>query len=204
MNPTPAPDCADGDLSPSNGELISAARAGDQGAFRRLVERYQGVVAATVIGMLGPGGDADDVGQEVSVRFYRALDRFRGDAAFKTYLTRIAINLSLNEIKRRQRFTSRFWSRDREPDEAPLPEPAVDGIGDTERLDVTGAVHRAIAQLQPEHRSVVVLRMIEGYSTRETAEILKIPQGTVMSRLARASHSLGAALGPLLEKSAHA
>ncbi len=89
------------------------APEGDEEAFRCLVERYEGAVAATVIGMLGPGGEVDDVGQEVFVRFYRALDRFRGDSSLKTYLTRIAINLSLNELKRRRRWLDRFRSRDR-------------------------------------------------------------------------------------------
>ena len=83
--------------------LIDRARAGDEAAFRGLVERYESQVAATVVGMLGPGDEADDVGQETFVRFYQALSKFRGEAALGTYLTRIAMNLSLNAIKRRQR-----------------------------------------------------------------------------------------------------
>lgn len=164
-----------------------------------LVERYEGPVAATVIGMLGPGGDADDVGQEVFLRFYRALDDFRGDAALKTYLTRIAINLSLNAIKRRNRWLGRFVSRDREADEAPLVEPAMDGARDHEARDTTALVRRGLRSLRPEHRAVVVLRMIEGHSTRETAEILDLPQGTVMSRLKRATDALRETLRPLME-----
>lgn len=175
---------------PDDSSLLVRAREGDEEAFRCLVERYQGAVAATVIGMLGPGGEADDVGQEVFVRFYRALDRFRGDSSLKTYLTRIAINLSLNEIKRRRRWLDRFRSRDREPEEAPLPEPAVSGERELGSSEIQAAVHAAIEQLAAEHRSVVVLRMIQGHSTRETAEILGLPQGTVMSRLSRAMKAL--------------
>ncbi|SVD24097.1 uncharacterized protein METZ01_LOCUS376951, partial [marine metagenome] len=74
--------------------FIDRAREGDETAFRVLVERYEPQVAATVVGMLGPGDEADDVGQETFVRFYRALAKFRGDAALGTYLTRIAMNLS--------------------------------------------------------------------------------------------------------------
>jgi len=179
--------------------LLERARQGDEEAFRCLVERYEGAVAATVIGMLGPGGDADDVGQEVFVRFYRALHRFRGDSSLKTYLTRIAINLSLNEIKRRRRWLERFRSRDRGPDEMPWPEPAISGERTLAASEVQAAVHAAIAQLRPEHRSVVVLRMIQGHSTRETAEILDLPQGTVMSRLARALHTLEPLLAGYME-----
>ena len=87
----PTPDLADA-------ALIARARAGDGAAFRRLVERSERVVASTGIGMLGPGDDADDVGQETFVQFHRALDRFRGDATLKTYLVRIAMNLSLNAL----------------------------------------------------------------------------------------------------------
>ena len=104
--------------------LIDQARAGDEAALRVLIERYEPQVAATVVGMLGPGDEADDVGQETFVRFYQSLDKFRGDAALGTYLTRIAINLSLNALERRKRQRWRFWSRD---DEQAPPEPSVDG-----------------------------------------------------------------------------
>ena len=82
--------------------LTDRAREGDEAAFRTLVTRYESRVAATVVGMLGPGDEADDVGQETFIRFYQALGKFRGEAALITYLTRIAMNLSLNAIKRRQ------------------------------------------------------------------------------------------------------
>ena len=189
------------DAASDDRELIRRARDGDQPAFRELVDRYEGVVAATVIGMLGPGADADDVGQEVFIRFYRSMDRFRGEAALKTYLTRIAINLSLNAIKRRKRLIDRFVSRDRSPDEAPLREPAFSGEREVAARDTTAVVQAAIATLRPEQRSVVVLRMIDGHSTRETAEILGIPEGTVTSRLARALSVLRQDLRPYVEES---
>ncbi len=192
---TPVPDrqpAADND----DRSLVVRARRGDQQAFRTLVERYEGAVAATVIGMLGPGADADDVGQEVFVRFYKSLARFRGEATVKTYLTRIAINLSLNALKRRRRLLDRFVSRDRSADEAPLTEPALSGELAVASSDVAGAVQAAIRSLGAEHRAVVVLRMIEGYSTREAAEWLGVPQGTVMSRLSRAMKTLEPMLRP--------
>ena len=165
-------------------ELIDRARAGDERAFRALVEMYEGRVAATVIGMLGPGDEAEDVGQETFIRLYRSLDRFRGDSSLGTYLTRIAINLSLTALKKRKRRASRFVSRDER--EASRAEESVDPRGELERADRDRRIREAIDGLSPPHRAVVVLRMIDGYSTRETADILKIPAGTVMSRLARA------------------
>jgi RNA polymerase sigma-70 factor, ECF subfamily len=172
--------------------LIDRARAGDERAFRELVERYEPRVAATVVGMLGAGDEAEDVGQETFIRLYRSLDRFRGDSSLGTYLTRIAINLSLTALKRRRRRTSRFVSRDER--ERELPETSVDPRGDLERKETALEVRAAVEALAPDHRAVVVLRMIDGLSTRETAEILGIPAGTVMSRLARAMDRLERAL----------
>ncbi len=180
----------------SDEELLRSARQGDDQAFRVLVERYEGQVAATVIGMLGPGDDAEDVGQETFIRFYRAMGNYRGDAKLGTYITRIAINLSLKALKRRQTWVRRFVSRD--DAETLLAEPARDGVRDVEARTRAELVHRAIGALKPDQRAVVVLRMLEGYSTRETAEMLDVPQGTVMSRLSRALEKLEGLLGPQL------
>lgn len=176
-------------------ELIQLARAGDERAFRELVERHESTVAAVVVGMLGPGDDADDVGQETFIRFYRALGSFRGDASLKTYLRRIAMNLSLNALKRRRRFAFRFLSRDRES----LPEPTVVMDAVAEQREARARVRAAIDRLGPRHRPVVVLRMMDGCSTRETAEILGLPEGTVLSRLSRAMKQLETELRPWVE-----
>ncbi|HEX7051855.1 MAG TPA: sigma-70 family RNA polymerase sigma factor [Longimicrobiales bacterium] len=176
--------------------LLARARAGDEEAFRLLVERYEPVVASTVIGMLGPGDEADDVGQETFIRFYRSLDRFRGEASLATYLRRIAMNLSLNALERRRRWLRRFVSRDRVA--APLPEPGEDGEAVIEARERQALVRAALDRLGPKHRPVVVLRMIDGCSTRETAEILGIPEGTVLSRLARALERIERDLEPYI------
>lgn len=173
------PDCSDD-------RLVERSRAGDHEAFRELVRRYEPVVASTVIGMLGQGADADDVGQETMIRFYRSLDRFAGRSSLKTYLTRIAINASLDALRRRRRFLQRFWSSG---DDEPQPEPQ-DGVDISSRREV----HGALRQLTPDHRAVVVLRLMHGYSTQETAELLNLPVGTVLSRLDRAKKRLAALL----------
>jgi RNA polymerase sigma-70 factor (ECF subfamily) len=171
----------------SEQELLRRARAGDQGAFRTLVEEYEPVVAATVNSMLGSGDEADDVGQETFIRFYRALDEYREEATIKTYLTRIAINLSLNALKRRRR----FFARHVEADPAPMmPDTEPGPAEQLERLELRAQVRRAIDELAPKHRAVVTLRLIDGYSTRETAQILGVPEGTVLSRLSRALKGL--------------
>ncbi|MDH3297744.1 MAG: sigma-70 family RNA polymerase sigma factor [Gemmatimonadota bacterium] len=173
--------------APADEEILERARSGEDRAFAILVERYEGIVAATAIGMLGPGDDAEDVGQETFIRFHRSMDRFRGESSIATYLTRIAINLSLTALKRRRKWSERFKGSERRL------EYAIDGQNpahDLERDERVARVRAAIEALSLPHRTVVVLRLIDGYSTRETAEILQVPQGTVMSRLARAMDQL--------------
>ncbi|MCJ7581549.1 MAG: RNA polymerase sigma factor, partial [Candidatus Aminicenantes bacterium] len=138
-------------------------------------------MAATVIGMLGHCTEAEDIGQETFVRFYKSLKTFRGDSSISTFLTRIAINLSLNEIKSRQR-RRRHISDNSDEGLDNLPEKAVS----QNKNETKEMVNWAIQKLEPKFRSVIVLRLILGYTSQETAKLLKLPIGTVLSRLARA------------------
>jgi len=181
-------------------ELLACARGGDDRAFAAIVERYEGAVAATVTGMLGAGDDADDVGQETFIRFHRSLDHFRGESSLKTYLVHIAMNLSLNALRRRRRFVLRFISRDETPIDSAEPSVGPDGSVDAEELRLF--VRRAVSQLSEKHRAVVVLRMFDDCSTRDTATILGVPEGTVLSRLSRAMKELEARLAPYVASGA--
>ena len=175
----------------SDETLVAEAKAGSEVAFKVLVERHQDRVATTVRAMLGNATEAEDVGQETFIRFYRALDAFRGDSSVSTYLNRIAINLSLNALKRRKRFFARFQQTDEQliaDSRAVMP--------DVDQAEHARIIERALMQLKPAFRAVVVLRMIEGYSTQETADMLDLPLGTVLSRLSRAQEKLRDALRP--------
>ncbi|MBN1543665.1 sigma-70 family RNA polymerase sigma factor [candidate division KSB1 bacterium] len=171
-------------------ELVKQAMEGNERAFADLVRRHESRVAATVYGMLGDCPEAEDIGQETFIRFYRALPRFRGESTVATYLTRIAINLSLNELKRRKR---RRLLGLHSIDESEAPTVRI------ENPEWREVLQRALQRLDPLFRTVVVLRWIEGYSTRETAEILDVPEGTVLSRLARAQKKLQHMLAPYHE-----
>ena len=190
----------------TDAELIARARSGDDAAFAVLVDRYERAVAATVIGMLGAGDDADDVGQETFIRFHRALGSFRGESSLKTYLVHIAMNLSLNALKRRRRSVLRFMSRDSESDDGDplvdLPEPRVGPEGDVDTKELQLLVRAAVRRLGEKHRAVVVLRMFHEYSTKEAAEILGVPEGTVLSRLSRAMKELESLLRPYVHAGA--
>ena len=95
-------------------EIITAVKSGNKEAFRQIIKIYESQVAATTITMLGKTVEAEDVGQEVFIQFYKNLDQFRGDSSIGTYLTKIAMNLSLNEIKRRKR--KRLFYKDSDED----------------------------------------------------------------------------------------
>ncbi len=179
-------------ITPINSDvaLIKNAAAGDHNAFRELVHRHQDAIVKTVTGMLGAGSDVDDVVQEVFIRFYKNLKCFRGDSTCRTYLTRIAINTSLDALRRRKRIQSRFLSADHQSLNL------IDAHDqNTERFERMQLIHSAMNRLKP----VVVLRLIDGYSSKETAEILGIAHGTVLSRLNRATAQLRSILAPLLE-----
>lgn len=176
-------------------ELIELSRGGDHLAYGEIVRRYEGKIAATIHGMIGRCIEADDIGQDVFIRFYHAMDKFRGEAALGTYLTRIAINLSLNEIRRRKR--RKLLSLDQiVVRRANNPEQEPDRIFDERKV----LLQKATESLGPKYKSVLVLRLIDGYSTEETAQILNIPAGTVLSRLARAQTKLREYLKPYLSE----
>ncbi len=167
-------------------ELIALSRQGNMLAFRQLVQKHEAQIRSTVLGMLGDTSEIEDVTQEVFIRFYRSLDKFREEAALSTYLTRIAINLSLNEIKKRKR--KKNWLSSIQKNNSPRD--LIDHSTDPGRAEMKDLLRRALNTLETDFRVVVVLRLIDGYSVKETAEILNLPVGTVASRLARAQKKL--------------
>lgn len=163
-------------------DLIYNIKQGDLNAFRSLVDKYKDSISNVVIGLLGNTPEAEEVGQEVFLRFFYKIDNFRLESSLKTYLTRIAINLSLNELKRRKKNKERFiYSEDFKYEKESAEN------NDYEKKDL---IEKALQMLKPSLRAVVILRLMEGYSTKETASILKIPSGTVLSRLSRAQEKL--------------
>jgi RNA polymerase sigma-70 factor, ECF subfamily len=167
-------------------ELVRAASSGDKVAFRIIVDRYSKMVARTVKGMLGDSVYAEDIGQEVFINLYHSLHEFRGDSKLSTYIQKISVNLTLNEIKRRKRFFSMFTHKGQdEMHEIEIPDRDVQ-----DKIETTEFVNKALAALEPKFRIIVTMRMLQGYSTKETAMILDLPLGTVLSRLSRAQEQL--------------
>lgn len=172
--------------------IIDQVINGDNNAYRIIVERYEGQIASLIMNMIGNMSKAEDIGQEVFVRFYRNISNFRGESSLGTYLMRIAINLCLNEQKKRKSRTRLFVDEMGENIQF-IPSETASSVIDTE------LIRKAISKLNTKYRTVVVLRLIEGYSTAETATILKLPVGTVLSRLSRGQQKLKEILLPLKE-----
>ncbi|MEI6049218.1 MAG: sigma-70 family RNA polymerase sigma factor [Bacteroidota bacterium] len=167
-------------------ELVKASLDGDKKAFGEIVVRYQKMVARTVKGMLGDSVFAEDIGQEVFIKLYYSLSEFRGEAKLSTYIQKIAVNMTLNEIKRRKRFFSMFSQKGNNE----MYEFEVADYDTEERKEASEIVNKALMAMDPKFRIIVTMRMLQGYSTKETAEILELPLGTVLSRLSRAQEQL--------------
>jgi len=162
---------------------VLAARAadGDLGAFERLVERHRGVVHRVARRFVG-ADDAEDVSQDAFLRAFHRLRGFRGDAPFRAWLLRITHNAALDHVARRR-------AEPVEPSRLATQEPAAGPRPPAERLEARERVHRLEQKLQSlsvSHRTVLVLRDVEGLSYDEIAQVTDWPLGSVKGRLHRA------------------
>ena len=171
-------------MSPTDHELVRAARAGDRAALEMLLSRHYDRMHALCRRLTGNDADADDAAQEALLAVVRGLPRFDGRAAFTTWVYRVTVTACLDELRRRKRRP--------EPTDADAfgvaaenPGPALD-TRVVDRLDLDAA----LAALPPEFRSAVVLRDQLGLDYAEIAEVLDIPAGTVRSRIARGRAAL--------------
>ena len=174
-------------VEPDERDLVDAARDGDREAFGSLVWRHQDTVYTLARRLVGPDLAAD-VAQEAFIRAWRAMPRFRGEAAFGTWLHRITVNTAWTLRRRAARHEAETLD-DRFIDPGVGPERA------GEMVDVRRGLREAIADLSPGQRAVLVLRDIEGWSTAETAHELGITTTTVKVRLHRARAKVQARVG---------
>jgi RNA polymerase sigma-70 factor (ECF subfamily) len=172
--------------SPDERLLLQAAQAGDELAFRRLVDPYRRALEVHCYRMLGSPHDAEDVVQETLLRAWRALDRFEPRAAFQTWLYRIATNACLDELERRPRRPEPIQPYPDSPlDEAGSPtyDPAA-RYAIREGMEL--ALLRAIQELPGRQRAVLILRDVLGWTSPEVAELLESTVAATNSALQRA------------------
>jgi RNA polymerase sigma-70 factor (ECF subfamily) len=179
--------------------LIHACCAGETEAFGVLVRRYQDRLFPTLLRLCGNTEDAHDLLQDAFLRAYQKLHHFHGESAFYTWIYRIAVNLYLSQRRKRSNRRAND-SRGAEsfdpPDDFSQSDPSLPLV-QAERDD---QIQEALNALAPDHRAVVVLKEIDGLRYEEIASILKIPVGTVRSRLHRAREELRKLLRGLFEE----
>lgn len=183
-------------------QLVRKVRNGDRSAFDLLVVKYQSRVASIISRYVYDSQEVMDLTQEAFVKAFRALDRFRGDSAFYTWLYRIAVNTAKNFLEsrgRRPQGSADVTEAENFDDGSRLRD-----VASPERLlqreELQKALSEAIAQLPEELRSAFLLREYDGLSYEDIARILECPIGTVRSRIFRARDSVDRHLGPLLNQ----
>ena len=173
-----------GPPEPSDGALVARFQAGDEGAFVVLMRRHERRVYNLAYRMLGGPEDARDATQDVFLSCFRHLPSFRGDAAFSTWLHRIAINACYDMARRRKPASSL---------EEDLVEQAVTG-DHADRAVASADVQRALLEVLPEFRMVLILHELQDWPVEDIARTLDVPVGTIKSRLHRGRVALGRAL----------
>ena len=172
-------------------ELVARWREGDSSAFEKLVHRHERRVFSLVLRMLGSREEAEDVAQEAFLALHRHGHRFRGEARFSTFVYRVAANAALNRrrtLGRRRAREEALVRRQDAGDDLPVaprdPEDAASGG------ELQVRVQAALQELPPDLRMAIVLYDIEGQSYADIAHALRIPEGTVKSRIHRARTAL--------------
>jgi len=183
-----APDLADTEAS-----LLARAQAGDVAAFERLSSAYADRLFMLLLRLLGDRAEAEDVAQEVMLRAWQGIGRFRGQSSYFTWLYRIAVNEANRALEKRARRPAGVALG---PDELQLPAPAaLDPSRQAENSELRRALSRALADLPPPLRTALVLRDVEGLSTQEAAQIAGVGEAAFKSRLHQARLRVRAAIG---------
>jgi len=178
--------------------LLGRLRERDEGAFRELVAEHRDRVFNLTYRMLGNKAEAEDVAQEVFIAVFKTLDQFREESKLSTWIYRVAVNHCKNRIKYLARRHQRSHDELDETQLGSSDGPAMSGPPSGPRRpdrQVEGAqleqlMQEAIAELEEDHRVLVVLRDVEELSIEEICEITGLPDGTVKSRLHRARLAL--------------
>jgi RNA polymerase sigma-70 factor (ECF subfamily) len=163
-------------------EIFEKARKGDSEAFGVLVERYQRRVVGVALAVVHNQDDAIELAQETFVRAFENLTKFESRSSFSTWLYRIAANLAIDFWRREGRHIV-LHGEDAENEIDRLPSLQGDSFKAVSRSELSERLKKALEELTPEHRAVILLREVEGLSYDEISEVLQCPRGTVMSRL---------------------
>lgn len=184
-------------MEPSDWELVQKCQSGEMSAFQELVSRYHQKVYLVILGLLRNREDALEVAQETFLRAYRKIGGFQGGSSFYTWLYRIGVNLAIDAQRRQKRNPLDFRDSMDGVFESQN-EVARDPFAEAHDRELREGLIKAINELTPEHKAVIVLRTVEGLSYKEIGAILGCSEGTVMSRLHYARKKLQEKLSPFL------
>lgn len=177
-------------------ELVEAARGGSFDAFDELVTRHENRVYSIAMGILRRRDEAEDAAQTTFLNALEHLDGFRGDASFRTWVSRIATNTALKALRKRKGLPSFSLDAAVDDDDNAIPHPELvadwsdNPAENVERSELRRILEAAVEELSEKHRIVFLLRDVNGLSVRETAEAVGISESNVKVRLLRARLAL--------------
>jgi len=188
-------------------ELVQRTREGDHAAFRLLFDKYHQRVFAIAVGVVKNPQDARDIVQEAFVKVHRHLAGFQGASSFYTWLYRITMNLSIDLHRRKKGIRQIDYDDGVGRGESELDDvhnilptnSSSDPSRAQSRKELAARMQAALATLPPYHQQVIVLREVDGLSYEEIAKIMKVPKGTIMSRLFHARRKMQTALADYVE-----
>lgn len=192
--------------SATDQEVVAWARDGVEAAYRELLRRYERPVFSLIYRMVRDRELSEDLTQETFVKVLNALDRYRPEFKFSSWIFKIANNAAIDQLRRRELDT---LSLDGGPDATTpdriqatslqIGDVAESPLDELEARELGSAIERAIGHLRPEYRACIIMRHVEGRAYDEISDILDLPLGTVKTYIHRARAELREALGPLRE-----
>ncbi|RJP59328.1 MAG: sigma-70 family RNA polymerase sigma factor [Candidatus Auribacter fodinae] len=185
----------------SDNDLISAVREGKIEAFDQIVRRYESKVLGVLYGMMRNSDDARDVAQDVFVKAYKSVDKFRGDSKLYTWLYRITVNMAIDYMRKKQKKAKVEYNDEVKisDDNPAVPVDRINPSKTVQNKELRTKLQEAIEQLPEEQKSTFVLREMQDMSYQEIADVMNCSVGTVMSRLFYARKKVRDMIKPYLE-----
>jgi RNA polymerase sigma-70 factor (ECF subfamily) len=183
--------------------LVRKAQRGNMAAFEELVARHRDKIYARALSMMRNEEEATDLSQEAWVKGWQRLKQFQGEASFGTWMTRIVINLCLDQLRKQKRQRAESIEEIDEESggvERQMPVVTINPTAGLERQEIRQRIDQALNQLSYEHRTVLVLHQFEEMEYKQIAKTMGCSIGTVMSRLFYARRKLAAMLADLKKR----
>jgi len=193
-------------LNLPDADVVALAQRGREDGFRELVRRYERPVFSLIFRMVRDSAAAEDLAQDTFIKVLNHIDRYRPEFKLSSWLFKIANNVAIDHLRRRQVDTVSMSGSPHAGSAAEIEASTFDvasmgesALEEIESKELGSAIERAIATLRPEYRSCILLRHVEGRSYEEIAATLDLPLGTVKTYIHRARHQLREALDHLRE-----